>query len=50
MDNKKSSIQRVLDELEKLNLPTQVKDLPQSTKTAQEAAAAVNCHVGQIVK
>jgi len=50
MDDKKSSVQRVLDKLENLNLPTQFKDLPQSTRTAREAAAAVNCHVGQIVK
>ena len=50
MDDKKSSVQRVLDKLENLNLPTQFKDLPQSTRTAREAAAAVNCYVGQIVK
>jgi len=50
MDDNKSSVQRVLDKLENLNLPTQFKDLPQSTRTAREAAAAVNCHVGQIVK
>ncbi len=50
MDDKKSSVQRVLDKLEDLNLPTQFKDLPQSARTAREAAAAVNCHVGQIVK
>lgn len=50
MGNKKSSVQRVIDELKKLNLPTQFKDLPQSTRTASEAAAAVNCHVSQIVK
>ena len=50
MKYNKSSVQRVLDELKTLNLPTQFKDLPQSTRTAREAAAAVNCHVGQIVK
>jgi prolyl-tRNA editing enzyme YbaK/EbsC (Cys-tRNA(Pro) deacylase) len=50
MDDKKSSVQRVLDELKNLNLPIQFKDLPQSTRTAREAAAAVNCHVSQIVK
>ncbi len=50
MDDKKSSVQRVLDKLENLNLPTQFKNLPQSTRTAREAAAAVNCHIGQIVK
>ena len=50
MDDKKSSVQRVLDELENLNLPTQYKNLPQSTRTARKAAEAVNCHVGQIVK
>jgi len=50
LDDKKSSVQRVLDKLENLNLPTQFKNLPQSTRTAREAAAAVNCHIGQIVK
>lgn len=50
MGDKKSSVQRVIDELKKLNLSTQFKDLPQSTRTASEAAAAVNCHVSQIVK
>lgn len=50
MKYNKSSVQRVLDELKSLNLHTQFKDLPQSTRTAREAAAAVNCQVGQIVK
>ncbi|MCJ7715000.1 MAG: YbaK/EbsC family protein [Anaerolineales bacterium] len=50
MNINKSSVQRVLDELESLNLPTHFIELPQSTRTAKEAAEAVNCHVSQIVK
>jgi prolyl-tRNA editing enzyme YbaK/EbsC (Cys-tRNA(Pro) deacylase) len=40
----------VINELESLALPIQVIELPQSTRTAQEAAKAVNCHVSQIIK
>jgi len=50
MVNKISSIQRVKDALDSLNIPTEVKELPNSTRTAREAAAAVGCKVGQIVK
>ena len=50
MDQNKSSVQRVLDELDSLNIPTNFVDLPQSTRTAKEAAEAVGCHVSQIVK
>jgi len=50
MVNKISSIQRVKDALDSLNIPTEVKELPNSTRTAREAAAAVECKVGQIVK
>lgn len=50
MENIKSSFQRVLNELEKLKLSTQIIELPQSTRTAGEAAAAVRCHVSQIIK
>lgn len=50
MDQNKPSVQRVLDELESLKIPTNFRELPQSTRTAIEAAEAVDCHVSQIVK
>jgi prolyl-tRNA editing enzyme YbaK/EbsC (Cys-tRNA(Pro) deacylase) len=50
MEQKKSSVQRVIDALSELDIHSQVKELPDSTRTAQEAANAVNCHLGQIVK
>ena len=50
MDQVKPSVQRVQDALANLDISTDVKELPQSTRTAAEAAAAVGCHVGQIVK
>jgi prolyl-tRNA editing enzyme YbaK/EbsC (Cys-tRNA(Pro) deacylase) len=50
MDQRKSSVQRVKDTLEELNITTQVKELPESTRTALEAAKAVDCDLGQIVK
>jgi len=49
-DKKYSSVQRVEYALKSQNIPTNVLDLPNSTRTAKEAAAAVNCLVGQIVK
>ncbi|HDD61598.1 MAG TPA: YbaK/EbsC family protein [Chloroflexi bacterium] len=45
-----SSTQRVKDALEKLGIPVTVQKLPDSTRTAKEAAAAAKCQVGQIVK
>jgi prolyl-tRNA editing enzyme YbaK/EbsC (Cys-tRNA(Pro) deacylase) len=45
-----SSAQKVQDALAALGLPCRVVELPSSTRTAQEAAAAVGCAVGQIVK
>lgn len=50
MDQKKSSVQRVIDALSEMNIKTQVKELPDSTRTALEAAKAVDCELGQIVK
>ena len=50
VDKKYSSVQRVEYALKSKNIPTNVLDLPNSTRTAKEAAAAVNCLVGQIVK
>jgi prolyl-tRNA editing enzyme YbaK/EbsC (Cys-tRNA(Pro) deacylase) len=42
--------QRVQAALQALDLDCQVVELPASTRTAPEAAAAVGCTVGQIVK
>ena len=50
MDQNKPSVQRVLDQLDSLNIPTNFLELPQSSRTAKEAADAVGCHVSQIVK
>ncbi len=50
MDQNKPSVQRVLDQLDSLNIPTNFLELPQSSRTAKEAAEAVGCHVSQIVK
>lgn len=50
MDQNKPSVQRVLEELDSLNIPTNFIELPQSSRTAIEAAEAVGCHVSQIVK
>ncbi len=44
------SAQRVQDALAARGLSCQVIELPASTRTAQEAANAVGCAVGQIVK
>ena len=45
-----SSAQKVQQALEALGLALQVIEMPDSTRTAQEAAQAVGCQVGQIVK
>jgi prolyl-tRNA editing enzyme YbaK/EbsC (Cys-tRNA(Pro) deacylase) len=50
MTSSKNSVQRVIDALETMDLPSEVIDLPSSTRTAVEAAQAVGCDVGQIVK
>ncbi len=42
--------QRVQDRLNELGLPAEVRELTDSTRTAQEAADAVGVDVGQIVK
>src|SRR5919197_6039337 len=42
--------QKFADRLRELGLDVEVRELPQSTRTAPEAAAAVGCEVGQIVK
>jgi prolyl-tRNA editing enzyme YbaK/EbsC (Cys-tRNA(Pro) deacylase) len=41
---------KVRDRLRERGLEVEVRELPESTRTAQEAAAAVGCDVGQIVK
>jgi len=45
-----TSAQRVQDALARLGFTLAVVELPQSTRTAAEAASAVGCGVGQIVK
>lgn len=46
----KQSAQKVQDRLVDLGYDNQVIELPDSTRTAEEAAAAVGCSVGQIAK
>ncbi len=45
-----TSAQKVQDALNACGLISQVVELPASTRTAQEAAEAIGCQVGQIVK
>ncbi len=45
-----SSAQRVADAAGKLGLTPQIVTMASSTRTAEEAAAACRCEVGQIVK
>ncbi|MBC7234073.1 MAG: YbaK/EbsC family protein [Chloroflexi bacterium] len=44
------SAQKIQEVLQHLGISSQVLELPQSTRTAAEAAQAVGCAVGQIVK
>ena len=44
------SAQRVQDALRQLGLSCEVVELPESSRTAPEAAAAIGCQVEQIVK
>ena len=50
MDNLSTSARRVQSALKILGLRLQVVELPESTRTAQEAARAIGCEVGQIAK
>jgi prolyl-tRNA editing enzyme YbaK/EbsC (Cys-tRNA(Pro) deacylase) len=50
MTSLSSSAQRVQDALTRLGLTLQVVELPESTRSAAEAAAAIGCSVGQIAK
>ena len=45
-----SSMQRVALDAERLGLKIELKGMDQSTRTAEEAATACGCEVGQIVK
>lgn len=45
-----SGVQRVQEALDQSGLSLEVVELPQSTRTAQEAADVVGCQLGQIVK
>ncbi len=42
--------QKVQDALSRFGMDLKVLELPDSTRTAKEAAAAIGCQVGQIVK
>lgn len=46
----KASAQRVQEALAALGFDFQVREFPESTRTAAEAAAAIGCAVGQIAK
>lgn len=45
-----SSMERVADDAARLGLDIELKIMDQSTRTAEDAAAACGCDVGQIVK
>jgi prolyl-tRNA editing enzyme YbaK/EbsC (Cys-tRNA(Pro) deacylase) len=49
-DRLSASAQKVQDALKSHGMPCEVVELPDSTRTAPEAARAVGCEVGQIVK
>lgn len=49
-DSLPSSTQRVLDAASVLGLAITIREMAQSTRTAEEAAAACGCDLGQIVK
>lgn len=46
----KASVQRVADALAALGIQAEITEFAESTRTAEQAAAAVNAVVGQIVK
>lgn len=50
MDELSGSARKVQEALNALGMSLQVVELPDSTRTAAEAAQAVGCQVGQIVK
>jgi Cys-tRNA(Pro) deacylase len=44
------SAARVVEELRRLGMAGEVREMPESTRSAPEAAAAIGCDVAQIVK
>lgn len=46
----KAAVVRVVEAIEATGIQTQVKEFAESTRTAEDAAAAIGCTVGQIVK
>ncbi|MGH2677306.1 MAG: YbaK/EbsC family protein, partial [Actinomycetota bacterium] len=48
--SRSSSVERFLREAEGLGLSLQVREFPEGTRTAEDAARAIGCAVGQIVK
>lgn len=44
------SVERFLRDAERLGLSLQVREFPEGTRTAEDAARAIGCAVGQIVK
>ena len=50
MSDLTGSARRVADALQALGVEGEVRVMPDSTRTAEEAAAAIGCAVGQIVK
>jgi prolyl-tRNA editing enzyme YbaK/EbsC (Cys-tRNA(Pro) deacylase) len=50
MSELKPAAQRVQDALQAKGLDSQVRHMPRTTRTAEEAAAVCGCAVGQIVK
>jgi prolyl-tRNA editing enzyme YbaK/EbsC (Cys-tRNA(Pro) deacylase) len=50
MDGLSASASRVAEELRRLGVVTEVVEMPDSTRSAADAAAALKCDVSQIVK
>jgi prolyl-tRNA editing enzyme YbaK/EbsC (Cys-tRNA(Pro) deacylase) len=50
MDGLSTSAGRVAEELRRLGVVTEVVEMPASTRSAKDAAAALKCDVSQIVK
>lgn len=50
MSARSASIERVVAALAKLGINAEVRELPESTRSAADAARAIGCDVGQIAK
>ena len=50
MDNLPAAAKRVADHVAALGLDARIVAMPASTRTAEEAAEACGCNVGQIIK